>query len=115
MRLQCHNNVQRITSVGWESYLTKYLCKAAKTLSVPVSLGPDASDAKKMLKLRTPRRMENGMILLGIHQSRLSREVQWIPTDPWPKRSTLKRRRHLPTEGSSADVFYLDKYELYLA
>ena len=37
-----------------------------------------------------------------------------IPTDPWPKLGTLKIKKHLPTEDGSADVFYLDKYELYL-
>ena len=112
--LQCHNNVQRITSLGWELYLTKYLCKASKTLTVPVNLSPDASDVEKLLKLRSLGRMENGMILLGLHQCRSSRDVRWIPTDPWPKMGTLKRKKHLPTEDNSADVFYLDKYELYL-
>ena len=30
VRLRCHNNVQRITSLVWESYLAKYLTKPAK-------------------------------------------------------------------------------------
>ena len=91
VRLQCHNNVQRITSLGWELYLAKYLTKPAKSLTVPITISPDASDVERLLKLRSLGRMENGMMLLGIHRCRGSREVVWIPTDPWPKLGRLKR------------------------
>ena len=56
----------------------------------------------------------NGMMLLGIHQCRGSREVVWIPTDPWPKLGRLKRRKHLPEDDASTDVWYLDRYDFYL-
>ena len=70
--LPCHNNMQHITLLGWELCLTKYLCKALKILTIPVNLSPDASDVEKLLKLRSLGRMENGMILLGIHHCRSS-------------------------------------------
>ena len=114
VRLQCHNNVQRITSLGWELYLAKCLTKPAKSLTVPITISPDASDVERLLKLRSLGRMENGMMLLGIHQCRGSREVVWIPTDPWPKLGRLKRRKHLPKEDTSTDVWYLDRYDHYL-
>ena len=38
----------------------------------------------------------------------------WIPTDPWPKHGGLKRRKHLPEEDTSTDVWYLDRYDQYL-
>ena len=114
VRLQCHNNVQRITSFGWELYLAKYLTKAAKSLTVPMNLSPNATDVERLLKLRSLGRMENGMMLLGIHQCRGSREVVWIPTDPWPKLGRLKRRKHLPEDDTSTDVWYLDRYYFYL-
>ena len=114
VRLQCHNNVQRITSLGWELYLAKYLTKAAKSLTVPMNLSPNATDVERLLKLRSLGRMENGMMLLGIHQCRGSREVVWIPTDPWPKLGRLKRRKHLPEDDTSTDVWYLDRYDFYL-
>ena len=114
VRLQCHNNVQRITSLGWELYLAKYLTKAAKSLTVPMNLSPNATDVERLLKLRSLGRMENGMMLLGIHQCRGSREVVWIPTDPWPKLGSLKRRKNLPEDDTSTDVWYLDRYDFYL-
>ena len=101
VRLQCHNNVQRITSLGWELYLAKYLTKAAKSLTVPMNLSPNATDVERLLKLRSLGRMENGRMLLGIHQCRGSREVVWIPTDPWPKLRRLKRRKHLLEDDAS--------------
>ena len=114
VRPQCHNNVQRITSLGWELYLAKYLTKPAKSLTVPITISPDASDVVCLLKLRSLGRMENGMMLLGIHQCRGRRELVWIPTDPWPKLGRLKRRKHLPDEDTSTDVWYLDRYDHYL-
>ena len=53
-------------------------------------------------------------MLLGIHQCRGSREVVWIPTDPRPKLGRLKRRKHLPEDDASTDVWYLDRYHFYL-
>ena len=114
VRLQCHNNVQRIPSLGWELYLAKYLTKAAKSLTVPINLSPNATGVERLLKLRSLGRMENGMMLLGIHQCRGSREVVWIPTDPWPKLGRLKRRKHLSEDDASTDVWYLDRYDFYL-
>ena len=81
---------------------------------MPITISPDASDVERLLKLRSLGRMENGMMLLGIHQCRGSREVVWIPTDPWPKLGRLKRRKHLPDEDTSTDVWYLDRYDHYL-
>ena len=52
-------------------------------------------------------------MLLGIHQCRGSQEVVWIPTDPWPKLGRLKRRKHLPDEDTSTDVWYSDRYDHY--
>ena len=114
VRLQCHNNVQRITSLGSKLYLAKYLTKAAKSLTVPMNLSPNATDVERLLKLPSLGRMENGMMLLGIHQCRGNREVVWIPTDPWPKLGRLKRRKHLPEDDTSTDVWYLDRYDFYL-
>ena len=114
VRLQCHNDVQRITSLGWELCLAKYLTKAAKSLAVPMNLSPNATNVERLLKLRSLGRMENGMMLLGIHQCRGSREVVWIPTDPWPKLGRLKRRKHLPEDDASTNVWYLDRYDFYL-
>ena len=81
---------------------------------MPINISPDASDVECLLKLRSLGRMENGMMLLGIHQCRGSREVVWIPTDQWPKLGRLKRRKHLPDEDTSTDVWYLDRYDQYL-
>ena len=103
-----------ITSLGWALHLAKYLTKPAKSLPVPITILPDASDAERLLKLRSLGRMENGMMLLGIHQYRGSRQVVWIPTDPWPKLGRLERRKHLPDEDTSTDVWYLDRYDQYL-
>ena len=114
VRLHCHDNVQRIISLGWESYLAKYLTKLAKSLKVPITISPNASDVECLLKLRSLGRMENGMVLLGIHQCRGGREVVWIPTYPWPKLGRLKCRKHLPNEDTSTGVWYLDRYDQYL-
>ena len=116
VRLQCYNNVQRITSLGWELYLAKYLTKAAKSLTVPMNLSPNATDIERLLKLhsRSLGRTENGMMLLGIHQCRGSREVVWIPTDPWPKLGRFKHRKHLLQDDASRYVWYLDRSDFYL-
>ena len=53
-------------------------------------------------------------MLLGIHQCRGGREVVWIPTDPWPKLWRLNRRKDLPEDDTSTDVWYLDRYGFYL-
>ena len=38
VRLQCHNNVQCITSLGWEIYFAKYLTKLGKSSIVPITI-----------------------------------------------------------------------------
>ena len=38
----------------------------------------------------------------------------WVPTNPWPKLGRLKRRKHLPDDDVSTDVWYLDRYDHYL-
>ena len=114
VHLQCHNNVQRITSLGLELYFAKYLTKAAKSLTHPMNLSTNATDVNRLLKLGSLRRMENGVMLLGIHQCRGSREVVWIPTDAWPKFGRLEHRKHLPEDDASTDVWYLDTYDFYL-
>ena len=114
VRVQCHNNVQRITSMGWELYRAKYLTKRANTASVPIRIFPGASEVERLLKLRSLGPMENGMMLLGIHQCRGSREVVCIPTDPWAKLGRLKRRKHLPDDDTSTDAWYFDRYDQYL-
>ena len=114
VRLQCHNHVQRITSLGWELHLAKYLTKPAKSLTVPITISLDASGVERLLKLRSLGRIENGMMLLVPHQCPGSREVVWIPTDPWPKLGQLKRRKHLPDEDTSTNVWYLDRCDQYL-
>ena len=111
---QCHNNVQRITSLGWELYLAKYHTEPAKSLTMPITISRDASDVECLLKLRSFGHMENGMMLLGIHQCWGSREVVWIPIDPWPELGRLKRRKHLRDEDRSTDVGYLERYDQYL-
>ena len=67
VRLQCHNNVQRKTSLGWDFYSARNLTKPAKSLTVPINISPDASEVERLLKLRSLGRMENGMMLLGIY------------------------------------------------
>ena len=114
VHLQCHNNVHGITSLGWELYLATHLTKAAKSLTVPMTLSPNDTDVERLLKLRSLGRMENGMMLLGIHQCTGSREVVWILTDPWRNMARLKRRKHLPEDDTYMDVWYLDRYDFYL-
>ena len=114
VRLQCHNNVQLITSLGWELYLAEYLTKAAKSMIVPMTLSPNSTNVERLLKLRSLGLMENGMMLLGIHQCRASRAVVWIPTDPWPKVGRLKHRKLLLEDDTSTDVWYLDRCNFYL-
>ena len=92
-------------SMGWELYLAKYLTKPAKTLNVPISMSPDASDVERLLKRRSLGRMENGMMLLGIHQYWGSRDLVWIPKDPWPKLGRLKPGKHLPDDDMSTHVW----------
>ena len=79
-----------------------------------MNLSLTASDVERLLKLRSLGRMENGMMLLGIHQCRGSREVVCIPTDTWPKLGRLKRQKHLPEDDTSTDVWHLDMYDFFL-
>ena len=69
-----------------------------------MALSPNATDVERPLKLRSLGCMENGLMLLGIHQCRGSREVVWIPTNPWPKLGCLKRRKHLLEDDPSTNV-----------
>ena len=106
-----HMNIQKVTESGWEMYLAKYVAKGEPSFQLEIS--KDASDPEKYLRTRVVGRLEVDHINMGHFLCCASREVIYLPTELSPEFGFLKRKKHLPADPESDDIFYsniLDKY-----
>ena len=107
-----HMNIVKVTSSGWEMYLAKYVAKTEPSFQLDIS--KDASDTEKCVKTRVVGRLEVDHINLGHFLCCASREVINLPTDLNPAYGFLKRKRDLPNNPDSEDVFNSNLLEKYM-
>ncbi|XP_065054148.1 uncharacterized protein LOC135682959 isoform X4 [Rhopilema esculentum] len=106
-----HMNIQKVTASGWEMYLAKYVAKSEPSFQLEVS--KDASDTEKYIRTRVVGRLEVDHNNLGYFLCSSNREVIYLPTDLEPVYGFVKRKKDLPCDPDSDDIFYsnlLDKY-----
>ncbi|XP_065058005.1 uncharacterized protein LOC135685854 isoform X1 [Rhopilema esculentum] len=106
-----HMNIQKVTASGWEMYLAKYVAKSEPSFQLEVS--KDASDTEKYIRTRVVGRLEVDHNNLGHFLCSSNREVIYLPTDLEPVYGFVKRKKDLPCNPDSDDIFYsnlLDKY-----
>ena len=99
-----HVNIQRVTSGGWELYLAKYVAKAEP--SFDLKLPEDTTEPERYLRTPVVGRLKVENNLLGFNVCRSSRTIIYLPTTIKPDYGFLKRKKHLPEDPSSTDVFY---------
>ena len=84
-------------------YLAKYVAKTEPSFQLDIS--KDASDTEKYIRTRDVGRLEVDHINLGRFLCCASRQVIYLPTDLNPAYGFLKRKRDLPHNPDSEDVF----------
>ena len=102
-------NIQKVTTSGWEMYLAKYVAKTEPSFRLEIS--KDASDTEKYIRTRVVGRLEVDHINLGHFLCCASREVIYLPTEFDPTYGFLKRKKDLPSDPDSEDVFYSNLLE----
>lgn len=108
-----HINFTYVTNNGWQKYLAKYISKPEKSHLI-ARLNPEASDTERYLRTRVIGLLEALDVSLGFNICRASRTIIFLQSNINPKYKFLKRKRHLPTDPSSTDLFYDTKFEIYL-
>lgn len=108
---QGHMNIQKISHGGWQMYLAKYLAKSEPSFNTKIS--ENMSDPACYLRTRIVGKLEVMTHLLHYNICRSSREIVYIPTDIMPKYRFLKRRKHMPENDNSKDIFYDTLIEKY--
>ena len=94
------HNVQRVANNTWLSTYQK--------LS-QVYLPNNASEPQKYLRTRVIGSVEAVEVLMSFHQSQMTRQVIYLPTDVKPTRSLLKSKCDLvQLEEGSSDICLLD-------
>ena len=74
--------MQRVAKHGYEQYLAKYISKAEPSFNV--DLPNNASEPQKYLHTRVIGSVEAVEVLMSFHQSQMTREVIYLPTDVKP-------------------------------
>ena len=87
------HNVQRVAKHGYEQYLAKYISRAEPSFNI--DLPNNASEPLKYLRTRVIGSVEAVEVLMSFHQSQMTRQVIYLPTDGKPTRRMLKSKRDL--------------------
>ena len=98
------HNVQRVAKHGYEQYLAKYISKAKPSFNI--DLPENVSDPQRYLRTRVIGSVEAVEVLMSFHQSQMTRQVTFLPTETKPRQRMLKSKRDLEElEGRSADIY----------
>ena len=105
--------MQRVAKHGYEQYLAKYISKAEPSFNV--DLPNNASDPQRYLCTRVIGSVEATEVLMSFHQSQMTRQVLYLPTEIKPRQHMLKCKRDLQQlqEGSS-DIYMSTRFDEYL-
>ena len=107
------HNVQCVAKHGYEQYLAKYVSKAEPSFSI--DLPDNASDPQRYIRTRVIGSVEAIEVLMGVHQSQMTRKVLYLPTEIKPRQRMLKSKHDLLqlVEGSS-DIYLSTRFDEYL-
>jgi hypothetical protein len=82
------HNVQKVSKHGFEQYLAKYISKPEPSLNI--QLPENASEPQRFLRTRVIGSVEALEVLMGFHQSQMSRQVIFLQTELNPTQRMLK-------------------------
>ena len=98
---------------GYEQYLAKYISKAEPSFNI--DLPNNASDPQRYLRTRVIGSVEAIEVLMSFHQSQMTRQVLYLPTEVKPRQRMLKCKRDLlQLEEGSSDVYLSTRFDEYL-
>ena len=104
------HNVQRVAKHGYEQYLAKYISKAEPSFNI--DLPNNASDPQRYLRTRVIGSVETIEVLMSFHQSQMTRQVLYLPTEIKPKQRMLKCKRDLlQLQEGSSDIYLSTRFE----
>ena len=107
------HNVQRVSKHGFEQYLAKYISKAEP--SCKIELPENASLPQRYLRTRVIGAIEALEVLMSFHQSQMTRQVIFLPTELVPSQRMLKRPSDLEAlQGDSQDIYQATRLDTYL-
>ena len=105
--------MQRVGKPGFEQYLAKYISKAEPSCNI--QLQENASLPQRYLRTHVVVATEAVEVLMGFHQSQITRQVTFLPTDLTPARHMLKHSADLQhLQDDSQDIYTTTRFETYL-
>ena len=103
----------RVAKHGYEQYLAKYISKAEPSFNI--DLPNNASDPQRYLRTRVIGSVEAIEVLMSFHQSQMTRQVLYLPTEIKPKQRMLKCKRDLlQLQEGSSDIYLSTRFDEYL-
>ena len=103
------HNVQCVAKHGYEQYLAKYISKAEPSFNI--DLPNNASDPQRYLRTRVIGSVEAIEVLMSFHQSQMTRQVLFLPTEIKPRQRMLKSKRDLlELEAGSPDIYMSTRF-----
>ena len=107
------HNVQKVSKHGFEQYLAKYISKPEPSCSI--QLPENASEPQRFLRTRVIGSVEALEVLMGFHQSQMSRQVLFLHTEMNPAQRMLKPTYQLSQlEDEDSDIYLQTKFQTYL-
>ena len=107
------HNVQRVSKHGFEQYLAKYISKPEP--SCDVQLPENASEPQRYLRTRVVGSVETLEVVMGFHQSQMSRQVLFLHTELNPVQRMLKPSFQLSElDDEDSDIYLQTKFNTYL-
>ena len=107
------HNVQRVAKHGYEQYLAKYISKSEPSFNI--DLPNNASDPQRYLRTRVIGSVEAIEVLMSFHQSQMTRQVLFLPTEIKPRQRMLRSKRDLQQlQDDSSDIYMSTRFDEYL-
>ena len=107
------HNVQRVSKHGFEQYLAKYISKPEPSCNI--EMPENASEPQRFLRTRIIGSVECLEVLMGFHQSQMSRQVIFLHTEMNPAQRMLKPSFKLKQlQDDDNDIYLQTKFQTYL-
>ena len=109
------HNLQHVSKHGFEQYLAKYISKAEPSCNI--QLPENASLPQRYLHAHVwgGGSIEAVEVLMGFHQSQMTRHVTFLRTELTPAQCMLKHSTDLQhLQDDSQDVYTTTRFETYL-
>ena len=110
---EASHNIQRVSSLGFQQYLAKYISKPEPSLTI--ELPENCSEPQRYLRTRVIGAIEALEVLMGFHQNQMSRHVIFLHTESQPTQKMLKPQAALQSmKDEDPDIYLQTKFEIYL-